>query len=182
MSTRTTALGLVAASLLAAAPVAHGADDNTSITLQAGTPVLTAPTFGDFGTITLDGTRRSVNASVSTWSVNDRGAANGWDVHVSATVPSTGGGTPVTLATAAMNLTAPTAAPADGLNASTAPTVAGGNIVGSGVTVADAADGQGLGIWNLTQGASDLLLQIPSDAAAGTYTSTITTTLTPGVI
>lgn len=180
MFIRKTIFGVAAAALLAAAPMAHAATDDTSVTLEAGTPVLTAPAFGDFGTVTLNGARQNVNASVADWSVNDRGAANGWDVHVSATVPATAGA--VTLATATMNLSAPDADAADELNASTAPSVLGGNIVGSGVTVADAADENGLGIWNLAQGATDLQLQIPSDAKAGTYTSTITTTLTAGAI
>jgi len=173
------ALSLVAT--LGAAP-AHAATDDTSVTLTSGTASMSAPTFADFGSVALDGTRKTAATAASSWSVTDaRGTGAGWEVTMAATVPSTGGATPVTLPTAALTLTAPAVAPADAQNSSTPPAVAGGDLVGSTVKVADANTDEGLGIWDFTQDADDLALTVPSDARTGTYTSTITTTFSPGV-
>lgn len=170
--------------LVAFAPNAALADtDTTSVVVEgAAVPVLTAPSFGNFPDVTLNGARQSVDASVANWSVTDaRGTGGGWDVRVAATVPSTADETPKTLGTATMSIDASTASAADVQNGSGAPAAGSGNIIGSGVVVADADAGEGMGVWNFAQGADDLTLDVPSDAEAGTYTSTITTTLTPGV-
>lgn len=170
--------------MVAFAPNAALAEtDTTSVVVEgAAVPVLTAPSFGNFPDVTLNGARQSVDASVANWSVTDaRGTGGGWDVRVAATVPSTAGETPDTLSTATMTIDASTPSAADAQNGSAAPAVAGGNIIGSGILVADADAGEGMGVWNLAQGADHLTLDVPSDAEAGTYTSTITTTLTPGV-
>lgn len=183
--TRRSALGRITVTLLAAAAIAPAAaaaeTDTSTVTVEgASVPTLTAPSFGDFPDVTLNGSRQTVSASVASWSVTDaRGTGLGWDVRVSATVPTTVDESE-SLATATMALTAPAASAADPQNASAAPALAGGNIIGSGVLVADADAAEGMGVWNLAQGADDLDLSVPSDAKAGTYTSTITTTLTPG--
>jgi hypothetical protein len=91
----------------------------------------------------------------------------------------TAGPAPVTMTGATLTIAAPAATPVEATNPSTAPAVLGGDIRAGSVKVADAAPGAGLRTWQLAQGATDLALGIPADARAGSYTSTITTTLTP---
>jgi hypothetical protein len=45
------------------------------------------------------------------------------------------------------------------------------------VNAANAVTGTGAGVWNFTQGPDHLELTIPADARAGSYVTTITTTL-----
>ena len=179
VSKRAVILGVVAS--LSVAGTAQAATDNTSVTLTGGSIALTAPTFGDFPGATLDGSAGSQAATASDWSVNDpRGSGLGWEVSMSASTLSTGGGTPIIMTGATLSIAQPVATPVDGTNASTAPATLGGDI-STGVKVADANANEGLGDWDLAQGATDLSLATPANARAGTYTSTITTTLTPGV-
>lgn len=175
------AAGLMALSASAVMPMAASAatDDSSVIVTGAGAVALSvAPTFGDFPGATLTGADQDVLTSVSGWQVTDAtGAAPGWSVNISADVPHNGGST-VVMTGAALALTAPVAA-TEGTNASAAPAVAGkANIIGGGgVNAANAAAGGGAGVWNLAQGADQLKLTIPADAAAASYTTTITTTL-----
>ena len=92
----------------------------------------------------------------------------------------TAGAAPRTMTGATLTIAAPTPARIDGTNA-TAPAVLGGDIRAASIKVADAAPGTGLKAWRLAQGATDLTLGIPADARAGSYTSTITTTFSPGL-
>ena len=179
ISKRAVILGVVAS--LSVAATAQAATDDTSVALTGGSIVLTPPTFGDFPGATLDGSAGSQAATASDWSVNDsRGSGLGWEVSMSASSLSTGGGTPIIMTGAVLTIAEPDATPVDETNASTAPTTLGGDI-STGVKVADANANEGLGDWDLAQGATDLSLATPANARAGTYTSTITTTLTPGV-
>jgi hypothetical protein len=166
MSTRSRLTAVAAAvAALVGAPAAQAATDNTSVTLGPGTLDYTTPfSAGDFPNTTL----------------------NGWNVTVSASQFSTGGGSPSTLPTGSMTLaTVPV------------PTTTLGNVSlppipvpltsaidgGSTQKMATAALAQGLGQWTFTSlnaGGGDLLLTVPPSALAGTYTSTITTTLATG--
>jgi hypothetical protein len=179
ISKRAVVLGVVAA--LGLVGTAQAATDDTSVTLTGGTIALAPPTFGDFPGAILDGSADSQSASVSGWGVNDpRGTRLGWQVSMAASPLSTGGGTPIIMTGAVVTVAEPVATPVDPTNESTAPTTLGGDI-SAGVNVATAAVDAGLGDWALAQGATDLSLATPANARAGTYTSTITTTLTPGV-
>jgi hypothetical protein len=157
-------------------------DDSVSLAPCASEPsIALAPIFGDFPATTLDGSARAIHAAVSDWTVNDpRSSALGWEVTMSASPLVTAEATPRTLTGATLTIAAPTPARIDGTNA-TAPAVLGGNIRGGSVKIADAAPSTGLQAWRLAQGADDLELGIPADARAGSYTSTITTTLSPGL-
>jgi hypothetical protein len=169
--------GVLAA--LAPAGVAH-ADTDVTVTGSGAAATITSPSFGaSFTGVTLDGTRKTTSTSVGDWSVTDaRGTGQGWQVKVSATTPSTGGGTPHTMPNATLVLGAPTAAADDALmDPSGAPATAGGDILAGAVTVADAESGEGMGKWDFTQGASDLTLTVPPDVYAGTYTTTLTVDL-----
>jgi hypothetical protein len=172
-------LGVVAA--LGLAGTAQAATDDTSVTLTGGSIALAPPTFGDFPGAILDGSADSQSAAVSGWGVNDpRGSGLGWQVSMAASPLSTGGGTPIVMTGAVLTVAEPDATPVDPTNLSTAPTTLGGDI-SAGVVVADAGVDEGLGDWDLAQGLTDLTLDTPANARAGTYTSTVTTTLTPGV-
>ena len=179
---RRRALMLGALATVGLAGGAHAATDTTSVAVTGGSTTLSAPAFGDFPGVTLNGSAQTRTASVGSWSVNDAsGTGDGWEVSVSASALETSGGTPVTMSGATLTLTAPTVAATDSSNTATAPDVAGGDILAGTVKVADADAGEGLGAWSFAQGASHLSLGVPADARAGTYTSTITTTLSTGV-
>jgi hypothetical protein len=166
-------------------PTSSALAEDVTVTLEGtALPTISAPVLGDFGTVTLDGTRKAVTTSVGNWSVTDaRGTGAGWRVNMEATVPTNTDATPLTLANASIALTAASAVTkADSLNGSAAPTAAGGELmVGGGKTVSAAAVDGGMGVWNFTQAADDLTLTVPSDAKVGTtaYTTTITTTISP---
>jgi hypothetical protein len=154
-------------------------NDTVSAPHCAGDPTLTEPVFGDFSA-TLDGSAQSTHTTISDWNVSDPSdGARGWEVTMSASPLVTAGPAPVTMTGATLTIAAPAATPVEATNPSTAPAVLGGDIRAGSVKVADAAPGAGLRAWQLAQGATDLALGIPADARAGSYTSTITTTLTP---
>ena len=149
----------------------------------AGDPTLTQPVFGDFSA-TLTGSAQNTHTTVSDWNVSDPSdGARGWEVTMSASplIDPRGANADVTMTGATLIVAAPTAAPVEATNSSTAPAVLGGDIRAGSVKVADAAPGAGLRAWRLAQGATALTLGIPADARAGSYTSTITTTLSPGL-
>jgi hypothetical protein len=180
ISKRAVVLGAFAS--LGFAGTAQAATDDTSVTLTGGTISITAPTFGDFPGATLAGLAQGEDATVSDWSVNDpRGNGFGWEVSMAASTLSTGGGSPIIMTGATLTVAAPEVAPTDPSNLSTDPAVFGGDIRAGTVKVADANANEGLGEWDFTQGATDLSIGIPADARAGSYTSTITTTLTPSL-
>jgi len=180
---------------VAAAP-AHAASgsDTTSITLTAGSLDFgTGFAAADFPTTALNGSVQIVSTSVGNWSVNDaRGNLLGWNVKIGATRFTDNNGTPAdtaddkTLPLSSLTLTAPTASAGAGQSALLAPVVQpvttaldNGSL---SVPVAVAAATTGQGLWNFAQGANHLTLVIPPTAAAGTYNSTITTTLSSGAL
>lgn len=176
------ALVLGAVATFGMAGTAQAATDTTTATLDPGTATMTAPTFSDFTNTVLNGSSQSKTTAVTNWSVNDaRGNGLGWEVTMAASELSTGGVAPVVMTGATLNLTAPTVAPTDATNTSTKPAVLGGDLRAGTVKVADANANEGLGEFTFTQAATDLTLGIPANARAGIYTSTITTTFTPGV-
>jgi hypothetical protein len=180
---------LAAVMLLSLAGAAQAATDSTSINLLGGTLDYTTPvTADDFPATTLTGLPQSVHAPLNPWVVTDgRGSlVSGWNVTVSATQFSTGGGSPVTLPTGSMTLAnAPTSAtPLGNISLPPLPVPLAGAIDGGAAQkMATAALAQGLGRWTFTPlnlVGGDLTLNIPAGAVAGTYTSTITTTLATG--
>jgi hypothetical protein len=175
--------------VLALASPAQAATSDTSITLNAGTLDYTTPfSAGNFPNTTLNGLPQVVHAGVNPWTVTDgRGSLlNGWNLTISATQFSTGGGSPHTLPTGSMTLaTVPVPSTSVG-NVSLPPVpvpLAAALDGGSAQKVATSAVGQGLGQWTFTSlnpAGGDLALVVPASAVAGTYTSTITSTLSTG--
>jgi len=198
MSTRNALVLSAAIAALAAAPVpavAQGTGtDATSITVTAGSLGFgTNFAAANFPNTALSGLAQTVSTSVGTWSVNDaRGSLLGWNVKVGATRFTDQNGTPgdttddKTLPLSSLTLTAPTAVAAGGQSSLLAPvvqplTTALDNGTAD-VSAAVAALSTGQGLWNFTQGASHLSLVLPATASTGTYASTITTTLSSGVL
>lgn len=192
----TAALAAVVALAAAASPASAqtSVTDTTSIELTSGSLDFgTGFAAADFPTTALTGGVQTVSTSVGNWSVNDAsGSLLGWNVKIGATRFTDNRGTPSDatddkqLPLSGLTLTAPTASAGASQSALLAPVVQplttaldNGTV---DVPVAVAALSKGQGLWNFSQGASHLTLVVPATAAAGSYTSTITTTLSSGVL
>lgn len=184
----------IAVTGLAVAPAANAAtgSDTTSITLNAGSLTFdTNFTADDFPNTTLTGLAQVVNAKTNAFSVNDAtGSLLGWNVKVRASQFSTGGATPKTLPEGSLTYT--------GLNTSDISTTVTGVASLNPVPVAIAAAidsasgtndqkivqalvGKGSGKWDFASNNTGLTLAILPTVEPGTYTSTITTTLSSGL-
>ena len=189
---RSLAVAAATAAVLAAAPVAQAGTDTTQIQLTAGTLAFgTEFSAADFPATQLTGSLQTVSTSVGNWSVNDaRGSLLGWNVKIGATRFTDTNGTPgdtsddKTLPLSSLSLTGPSVSAGASQSLSLKPIVQplttaldNGSL---DVPLAIAAPLTGQGLWNFTQGATHLSLVIPPTAEAGTYSSTITTTLSSG--
>lgn len=183
------AVATVVAGLCALPAAAPAATTDTSITLGAGALTYTTPlSAANFPNTTLTGLPQAVHASINPWVVTDaRGSLlNGWNVTVSASQFSTGGASPSTLPSGSLTLATPAVPTTTVGNVSVPPVpqpLAAPIDGGSTQKLVSAAVGTGLGQWTFTPlnpAGGDLLLNVPPGAVAGTYTSTITTTLSTG--
>ena len=106
-----------------------------------------------------------------------QGTGSGWNLTITSTTFSTGGGSPKTLSTTASQVTGVTSACAQGTctdptNSITYPlTVPAGASAPTAVKLFNAAVDTGLGDFTVTPTVG---VSIPSNTFAGTYTSTIT--------
>jgi hypothetical protein len=112
------------------------------------------------------------------------GSAAGWNLTITSTQFTTGGGQPRTLATTASRATAVASVCAGGAscvtptNSVTYPlTVPAGGTAPSALKFASAATGTGTGIFTLTP---TIGVSVPANSYAGTYTSTVTIALVSG--
>lgn len=182
--TRLTLAAAVATALLVAGP-ANAQTDTTSITLNGGTLSFTQqPLAADFPAANLTGLTQVSSTSMNDWRVADlRGSGAGWNVTFQASQFSTGGATPSTLPTGSLKLVAPVVAATDIVNnLSVPPVIQPGTPYtldgASAVSVVKALALTGQGEWTFDHtNAADLLLTIPANANAGTYTSNLTFTL-----
>lgn len=184
--------GAAAAALAVPGAASAQETDDTSITLNAGTLTISDEILaGDFPNTTLTGLVQVVNAGTDAWSVNDaRGSLLGWNVKMKATQFSTGGVTPVKLPAGSLSYVGVDAldisAGADQLLGAPLPLGAAAAIDaddGSGEKgILHALASTGVGEWDIAAKASALSLVIPAEATPGTYTSTITTTLSTGAL
>ena len=163
-------------------PTAAFAAD-TTVTVNGGALSISAPSVANFAAVNLDGTAKETNAAVGTFNVTDaRGNGNGWHVTASASQFAEWNGSEYvsggkTLAEGSLELSEPTVA-ANGTD-SPEPTVESGPYTidnGSGVTLASAAEDEGMGKYDF--GNTSLTLSIPADAYAKTYKSTVTISVT----
>lgn len=160
---------------------AFAAETSTVITGEDVT--ITNTTADAFPGVTLDGTTKTITASLSNFDVTDaRGTGTGWNVAIEATPfnnPTAPAGKS-TLSTGSLNLMAPTVIKNDeGSSDLNTITTAGGNIDAGSVKVLSAAENGGMGSYNASANGMTLTL-LPKEVYAGTYTSNITVTLTTG--
>jgi hypothetical protein len=158
-------------------------NDTVSVSPCAGSLSNTAPAITPFAA-TLTGLTQTVHAAVGAWSVIDtRGSGAGYLVTVSATAPTVGGSVAAAGTGAGLTLTPRAAEASPGNAASPGPVPAGAQLLGaSAATIAGVAPGGGQGKWVFPADAGvekSLGIVIPGDAAAGTFSSTLTFTTTP---
>ncbi|MFL5845103.1 MAG: WxL domain-containing protein [Solirubrobacteraceae bacterium] len=117
-------------------------------------------------------------------SVQDtRGTGAGWNVTITSTTFSTGGGSPKTLATSASSLTGVVSACTTGTctspaNAQTYPlAVPAGTTAPTAVKLFNTTANNGMGRFTLTP---TIGVSVPQNAFAGTYSSTVTVSIVSG--
>lgn len=181
------ALAMSAVGIVALAPTAQAAEDQTNVAVIAADLTLGSIAIGDFGPVTLDGTVNTTTATMAAFSVNDsRGSGAGWSVTIGATeFAEWDEGAYVadgkTIGASRTSLGNATVAKSDATS-STAPTMTSGAYTidaGSAVKVASAAaDGTGMGSYQITPGT--VTLTIDADTYARDYRSEVTVTLATG--
>lgn len=150
--------------------------------ITGGSLSLTQPTPGNFSAVTLNGQVQTTNADMGAFTVTDAtGTGNGWNVVAQAS-QFTDSTNNLTLPTNSLNLSLPTVTAETGASDATTVTAAGGNIDNAtGVKVLSAALNGGMGTYDIAFPANALTLNLqPKDVKAGTYTSTVTVTVTSG--
>jgi hypothetical protein len=187
MNQRKLAAVIAALGLLAVAGPARAAVDPTSVTIAGGTLEYTTPlTAANFPTVTLDGTPKLVTANVNPYVVTDsRGGSAGWNLTIQASQFSNANSD--TLPQGSLRMALPPLPTKDpvanplGLPPTVQPTldaIDGGSA--QKLASAAAAPLVGAGAWTFTPLPGALTLTVPGVAPPGTYTSTITTTLSTG--
>lgn len=141
-------------------------------------------TAANFTAITLDGTTKTTTSAVTDMTLIDAtGTGAGWDVNLKATTFTNAGATHNilnTLPEGSLALGAVTITAVGDSTAITNITTATGAIDNaSGVTILNAGINEGMGTYTVSVAPMTLTL-LPKDAKAGSYTSTITMTLTQG--
>ena len=169
---------------LAGSTSAVGANVTATATVNAGTLTLSTSATPSVS-VTLDGTDQAPSYTLP-MSVNDyTGSGNGWNVTITSTQFTTGGGSPHTLSTSASTATAASATCAGGTtctnptNAVTYPLAvpAGGSGPPTAVKLFNAAANTGMGGFTVTP---TVQVAIPANTYAGTYTSTVTVAVVSG--
>jgi hypothetical protein len=167
---------------LVGAAAASASNVNATATVSAGTLSLSssaAPTVS----ATLDGTDQAPSYTMP-MTVNDAtGSGNGWNVTITSTTFSTGGGSPHLLSTGASTVTGVTSAcatgtctnPTNGISYNLA--VPAGGTAPTAVKLFNAAANSGLGNFTVTP---TVQVAIPANTYAGTYTSTVTLAVVSG--
>jgi hypothetical protein len=186
-------LAFIAALAFPAAALADNTD--THITISGGSLAYSTPfSAADFPATTLNGLPQAKTANISPWVVTDnRGTGAGWNVTISASAFTCTSGTcgstqfpsgSLSLATVgvpstdAANLLGPPPAIPPVYTAPLTPIDNGGSA--QKIVSAAALPLNGSGAWTFTHAAGGLALVVPASTAPGTYTSTITTTLSSG--
>src|SRR5947209_17948550 len=180
MAARTkTLLAGVGACLVAAisAAPALGASSAVTGTISAGTLSIAtsaSPTFS----VTLNGTDQTASYTVPTTVTDATGSGLGWNLTITSTQFTTGGGSPQTLSTSASSVTGVSNSCAGGVTC-TSPTnsisypvaVPAGSTPPAAVKYFNAAAATGEGQFTNTPSVS---VSVPANTYAGSYTSTLT--------
>jgi putative surface cell wall-binding protein len=188
MQVRMTAAVVAALGALGvAAGPAQAADDTTSIAISAGALTYVTPlAAANFPAVTLNGLQQTARTSISPFVVNDaRGGSAGWNLTVEASQFTHSNGSD-TLPAGSMSMALPPVPTTTVGNLGTPPVVTGTALQpldgGSAqkVVSAPATPLSGAGQWTFTPLADTLTLLVPAAVEPGTYTSTITSTLSTG--
>jgi hypothetical protein len=170
-------VGLVAAASLIPAQSAFAATATVTGTVSAGTLSITTAATPSFS-VTLDGTDQTASYSVPTTVTDATGSGAGWNLTITSTQFTTGGGSPKTLATNASSLTGVTSSCAGGstctnpTNSVTYPVaVPAGSSPPTAVKYFNAAVNTGAGQFTNTPSVS---VSVPANSYAGSYSSTLT--------
>ena len=175
---RFSSFALIAALLGFAAlhPVtAEAATATATGTVTAGTLSLTTAATPAFS-VTLDGTDKTPTYTVPSTAEDATGSGAGWNLTITSTPFSTGGGTPRTLSTSASTITGVTNVCATTCTAASNATaypvsVPAAATPPTAVKYYNAAADTGMGRFTNTP---TVAVSVPANAYAGTYTSTLT--------
>jgi hypothetical protein len=168
--------GLVAAAAtLLPVSSALAASATVTGTVSAGSLSIATSATPSFS-VTLDGTNQTATYTVPTTVTDSTGSGNGWNLTITSTQFTTGGGTPSTLATSASNITGVTNTCAttctNPTNSVTYPVgVPAGSTPPTAAKYFNAAASTGSGQFTNTPSVD---VSIPASTAVGTYTSTLT--------
>jgi hypothetical protein len=184
MSFKKGALAAVASAALALASVGPSLAGviTTSTGIAGGALTLTAPGTASLSA-TLTGADQVATGSLGKATVKDAtGSGAGWNVTLSGTQFTTGGATPRTLPTTALEVTGVTAATVAGRAPTNSVSYGAGLTVPLGASVTpvkiyNAAAASGMGTVDLTPAVA---LDVAADTYAGTYSSNLTVSVVAG--
>ena len=167
-------LAAVAASVLPAQS-AFAATATVTGNVNAGTLSITTSATPSFS-VTLDGTDQTASYSVPTTVTDATGSGAGWNLTITSTQFTTGGGSPSTLATNASTVTGVSSSCVttcvDPTNSITYPVgIPAGSTPPTAVKYFNASASTGSGKFTNTPSAN---VSVPASTAVGTYTSTLT--------
>jgi hypothetical protein len=156
------------------------------VTITGGSLTYDTPlAVENFPGVTLNGLPQTVKANISPYTVTDaRGSEQGWNLAVTATQFSDGGDNALPTGSLRM-VDVPIPTPGAVLSGLVAPVPTPtldplDNGATQKLVTAAAAPMSGTGKWTFTPTTGALVLTVPPNAVPGTYTSTITTTLSTG--
>jgi hypothetical protein len=167
-------LASVAALIAVPAVLADTAPATASVT---GGSLSESTTSTPSVSVTLNGTNQVPTYTMNIATNDQTGSGSGWNLTITSTTFSTGGGSPKTLSTTASQVTGVTSACARGTctaptNSVTYPfTLPAGSSAPTAVKLFNAAVDTGLGDFTVTPTVG---VSIPANTYAGTYSSTIT--------
>ncbi len=176
------AAAVVGAMALTATTSALASNVTATATVTAGTLTLSTSATPSVSS-TLDGTDQTPSYTLP-MTVNDyTGSGNGWNVTITSTTFSTGGGSPHLLSTSASTATAVSSscnggtctAPSNAIGYPLA--VPAGSSAPTAVKLFNAAAASGMGGFTVTP---TVQVAIPANTYAGTYTSTVTVAVVSG--
>lgn len=175
-------LGLLSAVALIAAAPAHAANVTAQATVSGTVLSATTSATPNF-TANLDSGDTTKTYTIPLAVQDTRGTGAGWNVLITSTTFSTGGGSPRTLAANASSLSGVTASCSSGTctspsNAVSYPlTVPAGSTAPTPVKFFNSATDNGMGMFTITP---TIGVAVPQNSFSGTYTSTVTVSLVSG--
>jgi hypothetical protein len=174
---------LTSVAVVVGAPAAALAATATATGTVTGSALSVATSSAPSFSANLDNGDATASYSLALNTIDTRGTGTGWNLTITSTQFTTGGGSPQTLATNASTVTGVTTACASGTctnptNAIAYPVaVPAGATAPTAVKFFNAAANSGLGKFTITPTVS---VFVPQNTIAGTYTSTLTVSIVSG--